>query len=83
MFLNVITKTETKNATNIPVINVNISTDENAKPNFNIFTALNPNITGTAKKKVNSAAATLDTPISNAPTIVEPERDVPGIIDNT
>ena len=38
-------------------------------------------ITGTARKNVNSAAATLETPINNAPIIVEPEREVPGIID--
>lgn len=51
-------------------------------PNFIILIALKPNITGTAIKNVNSAADTLETPISNAPMIVEPERDVPGIIDN-
>ena len=55
----------------------------NERPNFNIFMALNPNITGTAKKNVNSAAATLDTPIISEPTIVEPERDVPGIMEST
>lgn len=55
----------------------------NNKPNFKSFIKLSPNITGTARKNVNSAAATLDTPISNEPIIVEPERDVPGIMDNT
>ena len=33
-----------------------------------------------ARKKVNSAATVLDTPIISAPTIVAPERDVPGKI---
>ena len=41
---------------------------------------LAPNITGIAKKKVNSAATVLDTPKSRAPTIVAPDLDVPGNI---
>ena len=53
------------------------------KPNFKILSALSPNITGTARKKVNSAAATLDTPMISAPIIVAPDRDVPGMIDRT
>ena len=53
------------------------------KPNFNILIKLSPNITGTARKKVNSATATLETPINRPPTMVEPERDVPGIMDKT
>lgn len=57
------------------------SVAENTSPNFIILRKLNPNITGTARKNVNSAAATLETPINNAPIIVEPEREVPGIID--
>ena len=35
---------------------------------------------GIARKNVNSAATVLDTPISRAPTIVAPEREVPGKI---
>ena len=46
---------------------------------FNILRALAPNITGIARKKEYSAATSLDVPISIAPSIVEPERDVPGI----
>ena len=49
-----------------------------AKPNFTIFNKDAPNITGIAKKNVNSAATVLDTPNNKAPTIVAPERDVPG-----
>ena len=48
------------------------------KPNFTNFRKLAPNITGMARKKVNSAATLLETPISNAPTMVAPEREVPG-----
>ncbi len=44
---------------------------------FTAFKRLAPNITGTAKKNVNSAAVALDTPINNAPIIVAPERYVP------
>ena len=49
-----------------------------AKPNLTNFNKLAPNITGIAKKKVNSAATVRLTPINKAPTIVAPERDVPG-----
>ena len=35
---------------------------------------------GMARKKENSAAERLSAPRSSAPTIVEPEREVPGII---
>ena len=35
---------------------------------------------GMARKNENSAAARLSAPSSSAPTIVAPERDVPGII---
>ena len=35
-------------------------------------------MTGIAKKKVNSVATVRETPKIKAPTIVAPERDVPG-----
>ena len=41
------------------------------------FRRLAPNIAGIARKNVNSAATSLDTPISSAPTIVAPDLDVP------
>ena len=47
---------------------------------MNNFNALAPNITGIARKNVNSAATPRDTPSAKAPTIVAPDRDVPGII---
>ncbi|EKC71969.1 hypothetical protein LEA_06984 [human gut metagenome] len=78
---NFITRIETRNATTVPITKTVSSVTENASPNFIILRKLNPNITGTARKNVNSAAATLETPINNAPIIVEPEREVPGIID--
>ena len=66
------------NATTQPTNRQAISMPEKLNPNFNSFSRLAPNITGIAKKKVNSAATLLDTPIIKAPIIVAPERDVPG-----
>ena len=74
------TNTETANATIMPRISMPASIAVKDSPNFTIFKRLAPNITGMAKKKVNSAATVLDTPISSAPTIVAPEREVPGKI---
>lgn len=45
-----------------------------------IFKRLIPTITGIAKKKENSAAATVDRPDTQPPIIVEAERDMPGIM---
>ena len=64
-----ITVPTSRQASSIPV---------NANQNFNTFRRLAPNITGIARKKVNSAATVLDIPIIIAPRIVAPERDVPG-----
>lgn len=75
---NRITKTDTKNATTIPTSKMTSSLLVNVPPNLTSFKRLAPSITGIAKKNVNSAATVRDTPISSAPTIVAPERDVPG-----
>ena len=56
---------------------------ENAKPNFKSLSKLAPNITGIARKNVNSAATSLEVPSIIAPRIVAPDLDVPGIKDNT
>ena len=83
---NLITNNDTKNAVNVPVIRTIISVEFNVKPsskNFTTFKSDAPSITGIAKKNENSAAAVLDTLIVDAPKIVEPERDVPGIKDKT
>lgn len=56
-----ITVPTSRQASSIPV---------NANPNFNTFRRLAPNITGIARKKVNSAATVLDIPIIIAPRIV-------------
>ena len=77
---NWITNIETTKATIIPIINKIASWAVKTKPNFTNFNKDAPNITGIAKKKVNSAATILETPKSKAPTIVAPERDVPGKI---
>lgn len=71
---------ETKKATIIPISKIINSWLVKAIPNFTIFNNDAPNITGIAKKKVNSAATVLETPNNKAPTIVAPERDVPGKI---
>ena len=40
-------------------------------------------MTGIAKKKEYSAATKREEPINIAPKMVEPEREVPGIKDNS
>ena len=80
---NLMTTTDTTNATTIPVKRIASSIPVKLNPNLIIFKRLAPNITGIARKNVNSAAATLDTPINNAPIIVAPEREVPGIMEST
>ena len=73
-----ITTTDTTKATSMATSSAASSTVLNANPNFTIFNRLAPNMTGIARKKVNSAATGRDMPSSSAPTIVAPERDVPG-----
>src|SRR5699024_2157039 len=80
---NLITKTDTANATAIPRTRANSYSLVKSNQNFNSLKALAPSIVGTARKKVNSAAVTRETPMSKAPIIVAPDRDVPGISDNT
>ena len=83
---NLITKSDTKNAVNVPVASTIISVIFKVKPsskNFATFKSDAPSITGIARKNENSAAAVLDTLIVEAPKIVEPEREVPGINDKT
>ena len=74
---------DTKNATTTPVTSVKISAGVKAKPNFTSFRRLAPNMTGIARKKVNSAATVLEVPTRIPPIIVEPDRDVPGITEST
>ena len=47
---------------------------------FHKSSTVAPAIVGMARKNENSVAASRVTPISKAPTIVAPEREVPGII---
>ena len=75
---NLIAHTDTINETIVPTASTTSSKPVNTNPNLTSLSKLAPNITGIAKKNVNSAAISLDTPINNAPTIVAPERDVPG-----
>ena len=77
---NLIVSNETTNATIIPTDNTINSKPVNTTPNLINLSKLAPNITGIAKKNVNSAATSLDTPINKAPNIVAPERDVHGKI---
>ena len=74
------TPMDTAKATTMPTISREASVMVKWKPNFTSVRRLAPNMTGMARKKVNSAAITLLTPISSAPTIVAPEREVPGKI---
>ena len=52
-------------------------------PNFTIFSSDAPNITGTARKNVYSAATSRDVPMRMPPRMVAPERDVPGMSAST
>ena len=72
------TMMETINAVAIPIKRIISSFPVKENPNFNTFKRLAPSITGIARKKVNSAATVLETPIISAPRIVAPDREVPG-----
>lgn len=76
---NLIATTETTKDTIIPVSRIDNSKGVKRKPNFNNFKALAPTITGIERKNENSAATALEVPIKIAPTMVAPDRDVPGI----
>lgn len=71
-------KMDTTKATIIPTASKMASAEVKWKPNLTSFSALAPNITGTAKKKVYSAATVRDTPMRMAPKMVAPLREVPG-----
>lgn len=75
---NLITMIDETNAVIKPTIKIKSSADEKTKPNFNGLNNEAPNMTGIARKNVNSAATVLEMPRIKAPTIVAPERDVPG-----
>ena len=78
-----IARIETTNETTIPSISAKNSPKLNAKPNLTSFKSEAPNITGIARKNVNSAETYLDAPKIIPPRIVAPERDVPGTSANT
>ena len=67
----------------MPTIKTANSVPVKARPNFNSLIKLAPNITGIARKKVNSAAISLEAPMRIPPIMVEPEREVPGIRERT
>lgn len=69
---------DTAKETTVPTSRRVSSKEVNSNPNFTTFNRLAPNITGIARKKVYSAATVRDTPIKRAPTMVAPEREVPG-----
>ena len=84
---NLITARDTKNAVTVPTAIMTTSSQFKVmlsiKKAFAAFKSVAPAITGIARKKENSAAAVLETPINDAPRIVEPEREVPGIKEST
>ncbi len=75
--------TETKNATTIPINKIATSIFVKANPNFANLSTLAPNITGMDKKKEYSAATGREVPNKTAPSIVAPEREVPGMREST
>ena len=76
-------RTDTTKDTTTPTIRMISSVELKAKPNFTSFRRLAPNITGIARKKVNSAATVREVPARIPPIMVEPERDVPGTTEST
>ena len=82
-----ITASDTKNAVNVPTKMIKISCAfkliSSIKNAFATLSRVAPAITGIARKNENSAATGLDTPKTEAPRIVEPEREVPGINEST
>ena len=74
---------DTINATTMPTSSRMASSKEKMRPNLNSFNALAPNITGIARKNVYSVATTRLVPNKIPPSIVEPERDVPGTSEST
>ena len=76
---NLIEITETTKAMNIPIKRVKNSKKLKLSPNFLSFKRLAPNIIGIDMKNENSVARLLESPSSNAPIIVAPDLEVPGI----
>ena len=78
---------ETKNAVTVPTKMISTSCEvrvrSSIKTAFAPFKSVAPSITGAAIKNENSAAAVRETPSKDAPRIVEPEREVPGIKEST
>ena len=72
---------DTRKAIAQPTRSTAISVDVKSKPNFRILMKLSPAMTGTARKKVNSAAVVLLMPMARAPMMVEADLEVPGMMD--
>lgn len=77
---NLIAMIEVMKAVTNPTARIKASSGVKTSPNLTSLKRAAPNITGIAKKNVNSVATVRETPKSKAPTIVAPERDVPGKI---
>ena len=80
------TATDTTNATPQPTPRMAASGELRALParkNFTRRSALAPNMTGMARKNVNSATAVREQPRMRPPMMVEPEREVPGTMEST
>ena len=75
---NLIAMIEVIKAVTRPTTKIQISKGVKLNPNLTNLNRAAPNMTGIAKKKVNSVATVRETPKIKAPTIVAPERDVPG-----
>ena len=83
---NSITISDTTKETAIPIKSSTSSKGDAVNPariNLSTLSKDAPSITGIARKKENSADAVRDTPVSIPPSIVAPEREVPGISDKT
>ena len=69
---------ETKKEVIQPAASMINSSGVKLNPKLTNFTRLAPSMTGIDMKKENSAAIGRSVPISIPPTMVDPERDVPG-----
>jgi len=82
---NLMVTAETINAVTVPAIRIRISADVIGTPfimNFRHLRRLAPNMAGRARKKENSDAVLRLIPSIIPPSMVEPERDVPGTMES-
>lgn len=79
-------KIETTNEITVPTNKIKVEEKSKLLPsnrNLTTFKRLAPNMVGIPRKKENSVATKREPPMSIAPKMVAPDREVPGIKDKT